>query len=421
MQKDIKKDNSPFPKKITRQQALAIIEKQLSPITEQLIPVAESCDCVSAETIFSDVSMPEHDRSAMDGFAIASALTATASVESPVTFTISGEVRPSPSKIEEQPEKSIQSESFSATKILTGGIIPDHADAIIPFENVSIFKDKISVTTPVGSGPFIRKEGSDILNAEIIVSENELISACTAALLAYTGKYHIRARVAPSVAVLAVGNELCDPSKTCKDGLIPADNLILVKGLCESNGTGPVKISPCENSPEAIAKAIKENSDCDLIITTGGTGPGNRDFVFNSIYDGGGKPLFKGLAMHPAKSIFAFKMNDTAIIGLPGPPNAVHLAFHSIIKPVINILLGQPEKTETTTAILADSIRVSKGREKLIPCRLESKNGIVKAVPIDHSKLSSRRAMCLANAIIISPAGSNNTEAGSIVEVLTMK
>ena len=421
MRQDIKNDDSTFPQKITRRQALDILVKQLSPVTDTSIPVSESCDCVSAETIFSSISMPEHDRSAMDGFAIASELTATASAKSPVTFTVSGEIRPSPSTREELADNSNHSERFRATKILTGGIIPDYTDAVIPFENVSISKDEISVTTPVKSGAFIRKTGSDILNAEIIVSENDLISACTAALLAYTGKYHIRARVAPSVAVLAVGNELCDPAKTCKEGLIPADNLILVKGLCESNGTGPVKISPCENSPEAIAKAIKENSDCDLIITTGGTGPGNRDFVFNPKNDSGGKPLFKGLAMHPAKSIFGFKMNNTAILGLPGPPNAVHLAFHAIIKPAINILLGQPEKIDTTSAILADSIRGSKEREKLIPCRLESNSGKVKAVPIDHSKLSSRRAMCMASAIIISPAGSDNTEAGSIVEVLTIK
>ncbi len=420
MQQDIKKDESTFPKSITRQQALEIIAIQLSPITDKSIPVADSCNCVSAETIFSSISMPEHDRSAMDGFAIASELTTSASEESPISFTVSGEVRPSPSKTGDLDKISNGPERFSATKILTGGIVPDHTDTIIPFEHVSISKNIISVTTPVKSGAFIRKTGSDILNAEIIIAENELISACTAALLAYTGKYHIRARVAPSVAVLAVGNELCDPTKTCEAGLIPADNLILVKGLCESNGTGPVKISPCENSPEAIAQAIEENSDCDLIITTGGTGPGNRDFVFNSIFDGGGEPLFKGLTMHPAKSIFGFKMNNTAIIGLPGPPNAVHLAFHAIIKPVINILLGQPEKIDTTDAILADSIRGSKGREKLIPCRLESEKGIVKAIPIDHRKVSSRRAMCMANAIIISPGGSDKTTAGSIVEVLAI-
>ncbi|MBI9110779.1 molybdopterin molybdotransferase MoeA [Maridesulfovibrio ferrireducens] len=410
MQQDLEK-NANYPQNITRQKALEILKTQLSPIIEKTIPVIDCCGSVAAQTICSEISMPEHDRSAMDGFALTASETSSASVDSPIVFTVSGEIRPSSSGSE-------KTRPNGAIKILTGGIIPQGCDSVIPFEQVTVSSNKISIFSPVQEGNFIRPAGSDVLPGETLIAENTYISACAAALLAYAGKNHIRVRQAPSIAVLAVGNELCDPTKTGPEGLIPADNLILMKALCESCGTAEVSISTCENSPEAIAEAIKKHSACDLIITTGGTGPGNRDFVFDSICNAGGTPLFKGLSIHPAKSIFAFKLQDTAILGLPGPPNAVQLAFHTVIKPTLNILLGLPDIISSTFAILGASVKGAEEREKLILCYIIEENGSIKATPLNNRNLSSRKLMCLANGIITIAPNSGKLNAGELVKII---
>ncbi len=74
--------------------------------------------------------------------------------------------------------------------------------------------------------------------------------------------------------------------------------------------------------------------------------------------------------MHPAKSVFAFSMGNSIVIGLPGPPNAVNLAFHTIINPVINMLQAKAETSATTPAILTDALKGGRDREKLRPCRI---------------------------------------------------
>ncbi|WP_415713724.1 NTP transferase domain-containing protein [Maridesulfovibrio sp.] len=400
-----------YPQTIPRSAALKLIRKNLRPVQAAYIPVTDCSGMVAAEKICSDISLPEHDRSAMDGFAIPSACTSGASADNPVVLACSGEIRPSCSV----PDKN---SAGQAVRVLTGGIIPDGTDTVIPFEKVISDECTVSINSPISKGEFIRKAGSDILEGETIIEKGKVISPCSAALLAYAGICSIPVNPLPKVAVLAVGNELCDPAKKTECGLIPADNLILMKSLCSRYGIRDIRIAPCANSPESISEAVQACSDCGLIITTGGTGPGNRDFVFNSIQQAGGIPVFKGLAMHPAKSIFAFKMEKSIVIGLPGPPNAVNLAFHTIINPVLSMLQGKTEISSTITAILTEEVKGGREREKLRPCLLNEKDGKIFADPLLDKSLSPRKIMSLSNGIIILPADCGKVQKDETVQVI---
>lgn len=399
-----------FPQSITRSAALKLIRKTIALPKSEYVAVTDCSGLVSAQTVESGISLPEHDRSAMDGFALPSACTSEASIDKPIVLNFSGEVRPScpvPDKCKGQ-----------AVRVLTGGIIPEGSDTVIPFEKVEVDECSISINAPVRKGDFIRKTGSDIFKGEIIITKETVISPCDAALLAYAGIRSVEVYPRPKVAVLAVGNELCDPAEKTQCGLIPADNLILMKSLCIRYGIRDIRISPCANSPEAISEAVRTHSDCGLIVTTGGTGPGNRDFVFNSIRQAGGKPIFKGLAMHPAKSVFAFSMENSIVIGLPGPPNAVNLAFHTIINPVINMMQVKAVTSATTPAILTEALKGGRDREKLRPCHIFENNGKILADPLLDKSLSPRKIMSLSNGIIILPADCGELASQDIVQVI---
>ncbi|NDV27802.1 NTP transferase domain-containing protein [Desulfovibrio sp. JC010] len=400
-----------FPRSIPRSAALKLIRKSLRPAQARYVPVTDCSGLAAAETVCSGISLPEHDRSAMDGYAVASSCTTEASAENPAVLAFSGEVRPSCPL----PDKN---SSGQAVRVLTGGIIPQGTDAVIPFEKVAADECTISISSPVSEGEFIRRTGSDILKGETIIKKGKVISPCNAALLAYAGICSVPVNPLPKVAVLAVGNELCDPAKKTECGLIPADNLILMKSLCNRYGVHDVRISPCANSPEAISAAMQANGDCGLIVTTGGTGPGNRDFVFDSIKQAGGRPIFKGLAMHPAKSIFGCKLGNSIVIGLPGPPVAVNLAFHTIINPLLSMLQGKAEISTTIPAILTDELKGGRDREKLRPCLIIEKKGKIFVDPLLDKSLSARKVMSLCNGIIILPADCGKLPVQSIVQVL---
>ncbi|WP_027723445.1 molybdopterin molybdotransferase MoeA [Maridesulfovibrio zosterae] len=403
--------NQSFSKNIPRSQALRTLQDRIRTLPEEQVSVIDCSDKISAQTICSAISLPEHDRSAMDGFAVSSTETTKASKNTPIVLSFTGEIRPS---------SMTPSESTigSAVKVLTGGIIPPGTDAVIPFEKVVISENTIQISSPVKKGDYIFKRGSDIKKGETIISENEIINPCQAALLSYAGIRAVPVRCSPAIAVLAVGNELCDPAAVNSLSLIPADNLILVKSLCKRCGATEIKISPCANSPESISTAIKAYSHCNLIITTGGTGPGNRDFVFNSVLEAGGTPIFKGLSMHPAKSIFACQLGSCIVVGLPGPPNAVNLAFHTVIKPIINILLGQPDISPKFTAHLSSSVIGANEREKLRPCLVFEQGGKLIADPLTSPDLSPRKVMNISNGIIVLPPDCGELEKGCKVQVI---
>ncbi|WP_320171036.1 molybdopterin molybdotransferase MoeA [Maridesulfovibrio sp.] len=399
-------DNKPdFPLSIPRSEALFILRACISPVRETNVSVTECSGRISAESVVSGVSLPDHDRSAMDGFAVPSAETAAATEKTPVTLSFGGEIRPSETVQSRAREKC-------AIRVLTGGIVPSGTDAVIPFEKVHVREDLMTIFGPARKGDFIRSTGSDIMKGEPIVDAGSEISPCDAALLAYAGIRTVSVRRRLAISVLAVGNELCDPAMENVCGLIPADNLILLKSLCARAGIDNVKIAPCPNSPEAIAAAVNENSACDLIITTGGTGPGNRDFVFNAVRSAGGTPVFKGLAMHPAKSVFACKTDSSVVIGLPGPPNAVNLAFHTIIRPVINILLGARDISPMNTVLLKGPVKGAKDREKMRPCLISEIQGQLIADPLTSAGLSPRKVMSMSNGIIVLPPGCGELQAG---------
>ncbi|WP_319764354.1 NTP transferase domain-containing protein [Maridesulfovibrio sp.] len=404
-------DQPDYPQTIPRSAALKLIRKKIRQAQGIYVPVTDCAGLVASETICSEISLPEHDRSAMDGYAVSSRCTAGATPENNTVLAFYGEIRPS------CPAQDVSC-SEQTRRVLTGGIIPAGTDAVIPYEQVTANENTISISRPVREGEFIRKAGSDIFKGETIVSKGCVITPCEAALLAYAGKCLIPVNPQPKVAILAVGNELCDPTKQTECGLIPADNLILMKSLCSRYGISDIHIAPCANSPEAISEAVLTNSDCRLIVTTGGTGPGNRDFVFNSIQQAEGKPIFKGLAMHPAKSVFACKLHNSIVIGLPGPPVAVNLAFHTIVHPVINMLQAKAVTSATIPAVLTEALKGGQDREKLRPCTITEKNGKILADPLLDKSLSPRKVMNLSNGIIILPAGCGEMPPQSIVRVI---
>jgi|GEM_PF-6726697 len=82
-------------KNIPRAKALEILKKQLRPVPPTQTSVTDCSAQVAAKTLYSGISLPEYDRSAMDGFAVLSSDTENASAKEPAILKFSGEIRPS--------------------------------------------------------------------------------------------------------------------------------------------------------------------------------------------------------------------------------------------------------------------------------------------------------------------------------------
>ena len=143
-----------------------ILDKEYSSILDSLGQVI-------AEDIYSKVSVPPLDNSAMDGFAVRSVETNGANEDNPVRLEVrgcilAGELAPAIDQKE------------SCCEIMTGSVMPTGFDAVIPVEQVEITNEGgrafILINQSVQSGRNVRFSGADFKPGQVIAKKGQLLN-----------------------------------------------------------------------------------------------------------------------------------------------------------------------------------------------------------------------------------------------------
>ena len=144
------------------EQAREYIKAFLSPVKEtEKISLMSSLGRILAENIIAPHNVPNHDNSAMDGYAFcAKDLAAEGSTRLKVTGSVFagnalvGEVQ-----------------SGACIKIMTGAAMPAGVDTVIPQERVKINEhgntSTIEITEPIKQGANVRYAGEDLAQGQI--------------------------------------------------------------------------------------------------------------------------------------------------------------------------------------------------------------------------------------------------------------
>ncbi len=118
----------PGPDLLSLEEARARMLEDVLPLRALSTPLAECLGRVLAEDAIALLTLPPWDNSAMDGFAVRSQDVAGASPESPVTLAVVGEVAAG-----HEPETTVGERQ--AMRVLTGGMMPPGADAVVKVED----------------------------------------------------------------------------------------------------------------------------------------------------------------------------------------------------------------------------------------------------------------------------------------------
>jgi len=249
--------------------------------------------------------------------------------------------------------------------------------------------------------------GCDIKAGSRIIRRGEDFTPAVLATLAVSGIMQVEAYLQPKTSVLAIGNELAALDSGANDeadaGRIPADNLLLAAGLLRLRGIDTVQSEVCANGLEHIAARLRESADGDCIVTTGGTGPGQRDFILRAASLAGFTPLFNGVALTPGKSFFAAVRGRTILLALPGTPWAVFALMHALVLPAVCWLRGRtlPVPSPVLTRPLVMPPLADPGWEKLVPCTIAPHGSELHATPLLDRTRETRRDMIEAQGLLI--------------------
>jgi len=310
--------------KVTIFEGIEKIVSQKTNLSTHILPLENAIGKISSQTLYATISLPRFDNSAMDGYALKGSFK---------SYKIVG-------KILAGDDKDIVLQDGECIKITTGAKVPDSAQTVIPQENTTFEKDKITIIKEVKTGANIRKTGEDIKSGEILIKKGDKITSNYISILASQGVTHIEVFKTPKVAVFASGNELKMPYEELSDSQIYNSNTPYFVSRLKELGCKVDFVGKSGDNLEDMKKLVKNSLKYDLILTSGGVSVGEADFTKEAFYSFGFETLFDKVEIKPGKPTTCGKIGETFILNLPGNPLAAALNFEIFAKIIVNKLSG---------------------------------------------------------------------------------
>ena len=349
-----------------------------TPVKEcALIPVANALGRILAEDVISEIDVPPHDNSAMDGYVVN---VNDCQTDSAVTLTISQRI----------PAGSVPQalKSGTAARIFTGATVPDNATAVIMQEDCSEQDGKVTLPAGIKLNQNIRPQGQDIQTNQTILQKGHRVRAQDMGLMASIGIADVKVYRPLKVAILSTGDELIEPGQSISEGQIFNSNRYTLQGFLKGLQFEIIDLGIVEDTLDATLNALTNAAEsADVIITSGGVSVGEEDHVKAAIDQLGELNLWK-LAIKPGKPFAYGKVANTPIIGLPGNPGAVFVTFCILARPYLL-------KSQGATHVKAHSFKLPIGfslkkpgkRREYLRTRINYENG--EAVIENHPNQSS--------------------------------
>ncbi|MFQ9491885.1 MAG: molybdopterin molybdotransferase MoeA [Bilophila wadsworthia] len=180
---------------------------------------------ILAETIMATETLPPANRSGMDGYAVQASDLFGASEANPVWLDCVGEIA-----IDRPPNFTLQSGQCAA--IVTGGYLPEGADAVIMVEHTKPFgAGVIEMRRSVAPGEYVMQKGDDAQEGTPLLERGTKLRAQEIGLLAALGITEVPVIRRPRVSILSTGDELVSPEQTPRPGQIRDVNTLALSAM----------------------------------------------------------------------------------------------------------------------------------------------------------------------------------------------
>lgn len=320
-------------------------------------PVLDSVGRYSFLDILSDQDFPPFDRSAVDGYALNSDETISSSKNNPSRFKLSGKVFPSS-------KDSIEVRKGEAVGVTTGARIPRGADSVVMLEDTSEKDGEIEVFVPLRKFQNVSRKGEDLKKGFRILRKGEKIYPPHVAALLECGIEDVQV-ISFSIGIISTGDEVVS-------GEVRNSTQPMLHSFFQRKGFDAVSRNSVGDDEREIEKALDSSKE-DVIVVTGGTGPGERD-VMPSVIEENGKMIFRGLKMRPGRTTSFGIYKGKPVFMVSGLPVAALIASENVILPVIRNWLGIPEDDEEIrSGILGRSLVNTLGFRSYVRVRTERK------------------------------------------------
>jgi molybdopterin molybdotransferase len=410
------------------EQATKELLRNLGALEAEETPILDSLGQVLAEDVYAGINVPQHNNSAMDGYALQALDTHGASMKRPRLLHV----------IETIPAGHMAKRTIipeTATRIMTGAPIPPGADAVVRFEDTDEMcrqqpSAEIGICQEVPVGSNVRLAGEDIAKGDKALSIGKLIRPSEVGVLASLGRTKVRVIRRPKVAILSTGDEINDITEPLAIGKIYNSNTYTLAALIKSYGGIPVVLGVANDNEDSLLAKINQGLDADLLLTSGGINSGDYDLVKNLLTKHG-NIRFHSVRMKPGKPL-AFGtiegVNNRGIdkvipyLGLPGNPVSCMVTCEVFVRPAILKMMGHKKDLfkPTIEATMQGAKIQSNGARTFARAVVEARDGRNFAQLTSHQKSGMLISMSLANGLVVLPENRNETRTGDKVQVMML-
>ncbi|UKA51337.1 molybdopterin molybdotransferase MoeA [Arthrobacter sp. FW305-123] len=376
------------------------------------LPLLEALGKVLAVDLYAPLSLPPFANSQMDGFAVHSADIPDGGAELRVA-------EPVPAGAAAQALKP----GFAAP-IMTGAMIPEGADAVVPIEKAipntfpdPAVKDAVVELPPAAPGTYVRERGSDIGKGTLALAAGTLMGPAQLGLMAALGLTTVDVRQPCRVLLVTTGDEVVEPGQDLTSGKIFDSNGTLLEASMRQAGLEVVRAGISDDRPAALLAVLRRHTGTgadrvDLIVTTGGVSKGAYEVVKQAMAD---QPVeFLPVAMQPGGPQGLGTFDGVPFLGFPGNPVSCLISFEMFLRPALTQVLGIPAPRPVLRARLSEPLTSPEGKHQVRRGTVES-NGTVRMEGGAGSHLV--HALARANSLVHVPGDVTELAEGDEVEV----
>jgi molybdopterin molybdotransferase len=311
-----------------------------------------------------------------------------------------------------------------AVRIATGAPLPEGANAVLKREEATV---ETGEGTERLSGPtlspwtYVYRRGSNVAAGETLFEAGERLSPKDAIFLRDLGHETVEVHERFAVALLATGTEIHEGRHTDLDSPMLA-------ALVQSWGHDVTYEGSVPDDDSVVRDRVAElAAEYDVVVTTGGTSVGKKDYVIRTLADLG-EVLFHRVRIRPGKPIAVARLDeyDAVAFAIPGKPVGAHTVTTLVARP----FFAGDRPRSTVRATLARGFEIGvEGFDYAVPVTLSTAGGVTEAMPLGHvdsplsvydetfdpSVLSSSTRATRADGFVVTESG---IAAGAEVDVV---
>ena len=402
----------------------AFLAEMVSPVVHiETVSLFESLNRVLAEDVISPINVPPHDNSAMDGFAFdGTQLSGGISLELKIIGTAfagkawQGSVR-----------------QGECVKIMTGAVMPDGLDTVVPQEMVSFNAEKTRIVTApkiLQQGDNRRKTGEDLQQGSAALLKGAQLTPAALGLIASLGLATVNVYRRVRVAYFSTGDEILSLGEAPREGAVYDSNRYTVFGLLTRMGCEVIDMGVVRDEPALLESAfIQAANMADAIITSGGVSVGEADhtrammkkLASESSDDSGGVAFWR-IAMRPGRpmAVGRIGVKSSILFGLPGNPVAVMVTFLAFVRPALLQMMGATASNlPLLKARSTEAIRKKPGRTEYQRGTVSTAtDGTLEVRTTGNQGSGVLSSMVQANGLIVLHHGQSSVAIGDEIDVM---